>query len=59
MAGGQEVCSFPLATDDGDHLAAIRRFFLQPLELYFFEELAVLWRAPIGEGSHGRPRWSV
>lgn len=45
MMGGREVRASPLATDDdGDHLAAIRRFFLQPQELYSLEELAALWR---------------
>jgi hypothetical protein len=45
MVGRQEVCAGSLAADDdGDHLAAIRRFFLQPQELYSVEELAALWR---------------
>ena len=31
-------------TDDTDHLDAIRRFFLQPLEAYSIDDLAALWR---------------
>jgi hypothetical protein len=31
-------------TDDTDHLDAIRRFFLQPLEAYSIDELAALWQ---------------
>jgi hypothetical protein len=30
--------------DDGEHLAAIRRFFLEPQDTYSLEELAALWR---------------
>ncbi len=31
-------------TDDTNHLDAIRRFFLQPLEAYSIDELAALWQ---------------
>lgn len=31
-------------TDDTDHLDAIRRFFLQPLEAYSIDDLAALWQ---------------
>jgi hypothetical protein len=31
-------------TDDTDHLDAIRRFFLQPLDAYSIDVLAALWR---------------
>ncbi|MDP9192849.1 MAG: hypothetical protein M3P06_14200 [Acidobacteriota bacterium] len=45
MPGSREARASSPATDgDGDHLAAIRRFFLQPQEWYSFEELAALWR---------------
>lgn len=45
IASRREACvSSPAADEDGDHLAAIRRFFLEPQEWYSLEELAVLWR---------------
>ena len=36
-------------TDDTDHLDAIRRFFLQPLEAYSIDELAALWQVQPGD----------
>ena len=45
MADSREArLTSPATDDDSAHLAAIRRFFLQPQEWYSFEELAALWR---------------